>query len=477
MVINSIEASSKRRARGLRQSASGGVAISSGVTYYESDIFPTNVSAGAAAASPDTFILSMLGDPSQIFANAQRPALQGGITLTRIMASGSGISVETPGYPPPSPPCPPPPPACEVYDPCFSWRDVEAQCVSVDVSLNHTEGWKCLDCPTGFSGNGTHCDDVDECLGDNGGCDERTTCTNEYGGRTCGVCPEGFTGNGASESGGCVDTNECAVNNGGCDFYATCYNTPGGFYCGDCPSGFSGTGDTQCIDINECEDAAACDPLTMCTNTAGDFTCTDCPPGYFGSGKSECTFITSCEPPPCDPQTTCTELSDRVACSACPTGFSGTGFTGCVDIDGCAATASAPTGPCFPGVQCTDVKAPELGFTCGPCPAGYVGEYAIGELGCKFDLCPLGAACSVDPKVTCTMVTATQFSCSPCPAGYSGDGYVDGSFPGCEDIDECAVNNPCDGLTSCSNLRGGVECGDCLDGYVGTGKTGCQEVT
>ena len=38
------------------------------------------------------------------------------------------------------------------------------------------------------------------------------------------------------------------------------------------------------------------------------------------------------------------------------------------DIDGCAEPH------CFPGVTCTDVKAPGIGFTCGSCPPGYQGN-------------------------------------------------------------------------------------------------------
>ena len=38
------------------------------------------------------------------------------------------------------------------------------------------------------------------------------------------------------------------------------------------------------------------------------------------------------------------------------------------DIDGCSVVS------CFEGVQCTDVQAPGIGATCGPCPTGYTGD-------------------------------------------------------------------------------------------------------
>ena len=42
-----------------------------------------------------------------------------------------------------------------------------------------------------------------------------------------GGCPSGYTGAG----GNCIDVNECAVNNGGCGANFTCTNTPGASIC------------------------------------------------------------------------------------------------------------------------------------------------------------------------------------------------------------------------------------------------------
>ncbi|KAK3240658.1 hypothetical protein CYMTET_49522 [Cymbomonas tetramitiformis] len=472
MTIGSVTETSGRRLRHLLQTS---VQMQFTLEWNVFDVI-AEASGGQPAADPDAFVTLLQGNPGDIFISAVSPILRGDVSAPLVMSSG-GITVATSSFSPPPPPNPPPPPACEVYDPCFSWGDVQATCVNVAISENSTAGWLCLDCPLGFDGNGTHCDDVDECGVENGGCHERTTCANVYGARTCGPCPNGFSGNGAPETGGCVDTDECATNNGGCDFLVECVNTPGSFSCGQCPSGFSGTGYTGCADINECLSASACDPLTICTNTAGDFECSACPPGYFGSGKTACAYASSCDVAPCDPLTQCTVVASRVQCSDCPPGYSGAGFIGCTEINGCAATEDAPNGPCFPGVECTDVAAPGLGFVCGPCPQGYIGEYGVGELGCKLDLCALGDACSLDPPVPCSVVTSSDVSCGVCPPGYSGDGYVRGSFPGCEDIDECAENNPCDPLVACTNLRGAVQCGACPSGFVGTGLTGCQLVT
>jgi len=56
-------------------------------------------------------------------------------------------------------------------------------------------------CQPGYELAGTACVDIDECLTNNGGCDEHTTCTNTPGGRTCGPCPAGYGGTGET---GCI---------------------------------------------------------------------------------------------------------------------------------------------------------------------------------------------------------------------------------------------------------------------------------
>ncbi|KAK3289078.1 hypothetical protein CYMTET_3484 [Cymbomonas tetramitiformis] len=389
---------------------------------------------GGGAADPDAFTTSLMESPGSMFVSASSSVLTRDVAVLLVMTGGS-ITVATPSYPSPLPPPRP------------------------------------LHCPLGYNGNGTHCEDVDECALANGGCDNRTTCTNEVPGRTCGPCPAGFTGHGG-QTGGCLDNDECSVNNGGCDFLSQCDNVPGSFSCGGCPAGYSGTGAEQCDDVDECEAEDSCDSLTVCTNKLGGYDCSKCPWGYSGTGKVGCTYALSCDQAPCDALVSCDEASGTVECGPCPAGFSGDGFSECFETDGCAPK------PCFPGVTCTDVAAPGAGFVCGECPAGYVGDYGVGPEGCKLDLCPLGDACSLEPLVTCSMVTATQFACGACPAGFTGDGYVKaGVSSGCDDVDECTSNNPCDPLTKCINLRGGVECGACPNRFVGTGLAGCREVT
>ena len=81
-------------------------------------------------------------------------------------------------------------------------------------------------CSPGFEMVGGHCEDVDECLEDNGGCDEE--CVNRPGSYLCS-CPGGYELGEDSHS--CVDTNECVSNNGHGPCQDYCVNTEGSYYC------------------------------------------------------------------------------------------------------------------------------------------------------------------------------------------------------------------------------------------------------
>lgn len=71
----------------------------------------------------------------------------------------------------------------------------------------------------------------------------------------------------------------------------------------------------------------------------------------------------------CDPVATCAVAGSVAACT-CPAGYDDPNSDGtrCADHDACAGA------PCFAGVACTDKPAPDLGFTCGACPAGFTGD-------------------------------------------------------------------------------------------------------
>ncbi|KAM5151610.1 uncharacterized protein ACMZJ9_009835 [Mantella aurantiaca] len=135
-----------------------------------------------------------------------------------------------------------------------------------------------------------------DCL--NSDCHPNATCS-EFGGYGDCTCKEGFSGDGTS----CNDINECQdyfTNN--CNYYGSgsCVNTVGSYTC-YCSSGFKYMAEFGCVDIDECADSSLndCDPVAICTNYYyGSYTCT-CPYGYYGNGKhcevNECQQGTPCK--------------------------------------------------------------------------------------------------------------------------------------------------------------------------------------
>ncbi len=313
-------------------------------------------------------------------------------------------------------------------------------------------------CPAGYTdknGDGSACEDFDECANANGGCDLLTVCTNEPGTFSCGACPSGYTGDGAS---GCVDIDECMTNNGGCDVLATCSNTGGSRTCGSCPHGYSGSGDTHCIDIDECStNNGGCDASTTCSNTPGSFTCGNCPAGYTGGGSTGCTDIDECDTNHggCDALTTCTNTAGSFSCGACPAGYTGTGATGCSDIDEC----NTNHGGCDARATCTNTAG---SFSCGACPAGYAGTGATGCI--DINECNTNHG-GCDALTTCSN-TAGSFNCGACPSGYTGTGAA-----GCTDVNECNTSHGgCDANADCANSPGSHSC-SCKPNYTGDGTT------
>jgi len=161
---------------------------------------------------------------------------------------------------------------------------------------NNTNGTYTCSCKDGFSGNGYsgNCTDINECLLlsqptknpiKNGTlkifCHKYADCVNFDGLYGC-KCRTGFTGNGTH----CKDINECELGAQSikCATNADCFNTVGSYRC-QCRSGYTGDG-VQCLDLDECKAKTfTCDPLANCTNTYGSYTCS-CPKGYLGDGKT-----------------------------------------------------------------------------------------------------------------------------------------------------------------------------------------------
>ncbi|KAK9804303.1 hypothetical protein WJX72_005862 [[Myrmecia] bisecta] len=150
---------------------------------------------------------------------------------------------------------------------CWSSEGVSA---CVDTFRGHV-----CQCPAGWRGDGTNCEDIDECAEGSSGCDQ--ICVNEPGSFHC-ECKDGFTLFGGSRgvAGFCFPKDRCLEDNGGCEELCSSHN--GEASC-SCRAGLRVAVDGKaCEDIDECaEHTAKCEG--GCENkdprqTGLEYTCT-----------------------------------------------------------------------------------------------------------------------------------------------------------------------------------------------------------
>lgn len=156
-------------------------------------------------------------------------------------------------------------------------------------------GFICGPCPPGFEGNGTHCDDVDECSVQP--CHDPSLCVNSVGGFSCKPCPSGLWGAPVMGTGlsfakshrqECSDIDECVDLPDACTANSVCINTVGSFKCGGCKSGFHGNQTAGCFGRKSCTTLTfnPCDVNAHCSlERSGEVTCM-CNVGWAGNGNT-----------------------------------------------------------------------------------------------------------------------------------------------------------------------------------------------
>ncbi|XP_023819492.2 uncharacterized protein LOC101155537 isoform X2 [Oryzias latipes] len=359
---------------------------------------------------------------------------------------------------------------------CIDINECEAKICSSNANCTNSPGSYTCQCLKGFLGNGSVCEDVDECSTPSL-CHFNSICTNLPGSYSC-PCKVGYTGNGMSQ---CNDINECLVENGGCSNKATCVNSQGSFIC-QCPLGFLLINKTLCQDINECETRNnPCGVNEECKNTDGSYNC-PCQVGYYRPASNmACVDMDECKNKPCHPNATCLNTIGSYSCT-CKREFTGNGSY-CMDIDECKISNI-----CHSRALCTNLIG---GFICS-CQFGFTGDgftcQDVDECSLSNTTCPSFSKCINSPgSFVCSCLNGTialNNSCEPppqlcnpacdtkglchgsasgyqcvCDLGFNGNGLT------CSDIDECQMDNICpQNDTKCTNLPGSFSC-DCKTGY------------
>ncbi|XP_064825812.1 thrombospondin-4-B-like [Oncorhynchus masou masou] len=177
-------------------------------------------------------------------------------------------------------------------------------------------------------------------------CFNQDMCIPAEGGRfTCAPCPDGYTGDGVH----CDDVNECQFNP--CFPGVRCVNTAPGFRCERCPLGYTGleingvgvsyaqSHKQVCDDIDECQGPpvnGGCTANSHCHNTRGSFRCGECKSGFSGDQVSGCSGGRLCgngQPNPCDSNAQCVVERDGSVSCQCDIGWAGNGYVCGKDTD------------------------------------------------------------------------------------------------------------------------------------------------
>ncbi|CAN0424479.1 unnamed protein product [Lampetra fluviatilis] len=261
---------------------------------------------------------------------------------------------------------------------------------AVCISTLGTSAYTCQ-CKAGYTGNGTVCTDVDECLTLNR-CGANQVCSNNVGSYSC-ICIAGFN----TVGGTCQDVDECVRKP--CPANTVCLNTFGSYTC-QCAAGYIYLNNT-CTDLNECSSVNlfSCPPNSKCVNAIGSYSC-QCTPGYQDV-KGACQDVDECLRDNGGCQHICFNNVGSYRCG-CRPGYLSVGLNGymCLDIDEC----QNPTlNNCNQNAICTNTRG---SFKCD-CKPYFKGD----GITCN------GCYCPSQDLATNSLEVPAKHAC-PCFTGY-----------------------------------------------------------
>uniref|UniRef100_A0A452RGD7 Signal peptide, CUB and EGF-like domain-containing protein 3 n=1 Tax=Ursus americanus TaxID=9643 RepID=A0A452RGD7_URSAM len=315
------------------------------------------------------------------------------------------------------------------------------------ICQNTPRSYKCI-CKSGYTGDGKHCKDVDECeREDNAGCVH--DCVNIPGNYRC-TCYDGF--HLAHDGHNCLDVDECAEGNGGCQ--QSCVNMMGSYEC-HCREGFF-LSDNQHTCIQRPEEGMNC----MNKNHGCAHICRETPKGGIAC---ECRpgFELTKNQRDCKREITGMAMGEKETQRGSAWGLGGKTWEEKGIVGGkrkrLLSTCAVNNGGC--DSKCHDAAT---GVHCS-CPVGFMLQ--PDRKTCKdIDECRLNNG-------GCDHIcrnTVGSFECS-CKKGYK----LLINERNCQDIDECSFDRTCDHI--CVNTPGSFQC-LCHHGYLLYGVTHCGDV-
>ncbi|XP_045148922.1 signal peptide, CUB and EGF-like domain-containing protein 3 [Echinops telfairi] len=349
--------------------------------------------------------------------------------------------------------------AAQDVDECVEGTD---HCHIDAICQNTPRSYKCT-CKSGYTGDGKHCKDVDECeREDNAGCVH--DCVNIPGNYRC-TCYDGF--HLAHDGHNCLDVDECSEGNGGCQ--QSCVNMMGSYEC-HCREGFF-LSDNQHTCIQRPEEGMNCMNKNhgcahICRETPKGGIACECRPGFeltknqrdckltcnYGNGGCQHTCDDTEQGPRCGCHVKFVLHTDGKTCIG-ERKLEQPGPPQAISNETCAVNNGGCDSKCHDaatGVHCS-------------CPVGFMLQ--SDRKTCKdIDECRLNNG-------GCDHIcrnTVGSFECS-CKKGYK----LLINERNCQDIDECSFDRTCDHI--CVNTPGSFQC-LCRRGYLLYGVTHCGDV-